>query len=116
RRLGVLGMKSMMDADIDVKYNPTHIMGARMMYGIGASGDFNRNGFFSNYVSPSAAKGGAIPAIVPMVSHHDHPEHDVMFIVTEQGMADVRGKSPKHRAKVISSNCSLLDERDLHRD
>ena len=41
-----------------------------------------------------------------MVSHHDHTEHDVMFIVTEQGMADLRGKSPKQRAKVIIDNRS----------
>ena len=72
--------------------------------------------FFSIYVSPSTAKGGAISAIVPMVSHHDHTEHDVMFIVTEQGMADLRGKSPKQRAKVIIDNCSHPDYRDMLRD
>ena len=109
RRLGVIGMNSMIEADIYGNVNSTHVMGTRMMNGIGGSGDFTRNGFFSIYVSPSTAKGGAISAIVPMVSHHDHTEHDVMFIVTEQGMADLRGKSPKERAKLIIDNCSHPD-------
>lgn len=116
RRLGVIGMNSMIEADIYGNVNSTHVMGTRMMNGIGGSGDFTRNGFFSFYVSPSTAKGGAISAIVPMVSHHDHTEHDVMFIVTEQGMADLRGKAPKERAKLIIENCSHPDYRDMLRD
>ncbi|OOS06303.1 succinyl-CoA:acetate CoA-transferase [Moraxella cuniculi DSM 21768] len=116
RRLGVIGMNSMIEADIYGNVNSTHVMGTRMMNGIGGSGDFTRNGFFSFYVSPSTAKGGAISAIVPMVSHHDHTEHDVMFIVTEQGMADLRGKSPRERAKLIINNCSHPDYRDMLQD
>ncbi len=116
RRLGIIGMNSMIEADIYGNVNSTHIMGTKMMNGIGGSGDFTRNGFFSFYVSPSTAKGGAISAIVPMVSHHDHTEHDVMFIVTEQGMADLRGKSPRQRAKLIIENCSHPDYRDMLRD
>ena len=116
RRLGVIGVNSMIEADIYGNVNSTHVMGTRMMNGIGGSGDFTRNGFFSFYVSPSTAKGGAISAIVPMVSHHDHTEHDVMFIVTEQGMADLRGKSPRQRAKLIIENCSHPDYRDMLRD
>lgn len=116
RRLGVIGMNSMIEADIYGNVNSTHVMGTRMMNGIGGSGDFTRNGFFSFYVSPSTAKGGAISAIVPMVSHHDHTEHDVMFIVTEQGMADLRGKAPRERAKLIIENCSHPDYRDMLKD
>lgn len=116
RRLGIIGMNAMIEADIYGNVNSTHIMGTKMMNGIGGSGDFTRNGFFSIYVSPSTAKNGAISAIVPMVSHHDHTEHDVMFIVTEQGMADLRGKSPRQRAKLIIENCSHPDYRDMLRD
>ena len=115
RRLGIIGMNAMIEADIYGNVNSTHIMGTKMMNGIGGSGDFTRNGFFSIFVSPSTAKNGAISAIVPMVSHHDHTEHDVMFIVTEQGMADLRGKSPKERAKLIIDNCSHPDYRDMLR-
>lgn len=116
RRLGVIGMNAMIEADIYGNVNSTHIMGTKMMNGIGGSGDFTRNGFFSFYVSPSTAKGGKISAIVPMVSHHDHTEHDVMFIVTEQGMADLRGKAPRQRAKLIIDNCAHPDYRDMLQD
>ncbi|UNU73233.1 acetyl-CoA hydrolase/transferase family protein [Moraxella nasovis] len=116
RRLGVIGINAMIEADIYGNVNSTHIMGTKMMNGIGGSGDFTRNGFFSMFVSPSTAKGGAISAIVPMVSHHDHTEHDVMFVITEQGMADLRGKSPTERAKLIINNCSHPDYRDMLQD
>lgn len=116
RRLGVIGMNAMIEADIYGNVNSTHIMGSKMMNGIGGSGDFTRNGFFSFYVSPSTAKDGKISAIVPMVSHHDHTEHDVMFVVTEQGMADLRGKAPRQRAKLIIDNCAHPDYRDILND
>ena len=106
----------MIEADIYGNVNSTHIMGTKMMNGIGGSGDFTRNGFFSMFVSPSVAKGGAISCIVPMVSHHDHTEHDVMFIITEQGMADLRGKSPRQRAELLINNCAHPDYRDMLRD
>ena len=76
------------------------------------SGDFTRNAFISVFVSPSLAKNGDISAIVPMVSHHDHTEHDVQVIITEQGLADLRGLSPKQRAKVVIENCAHPDFRD----
>lgn len=116
RRLGVIGMNAMIEADIYGNVNSTHVMGTKMMNGIGGSGDFTRNAFFSFFVSPSVAKDGAISCIVPMVSHHDHTEHDVMFIVTEQGMADLRGKSPRQRARLIIDNCAHPDYRDMLRD
>ena len=116
RRLGVIGMNAMIEADIYGNVNSTHIMGTRMMNGIGGSGDFARNAYYSFFVSPSVAKDGAISCIVPMVSHHDHTEHDVMFIVTEQGMADLRGKSPRQRARLIIEHCAHPDYRDMLRD
>ena len=48
-----------------------------------------------------------------MVSHVDHTEHDVAVVVTEQGLADLRGLSPKQRAKVIIENCAHPDYRDM---
>jgi succinyl-CoA:acetate CoA-transferase len=76
------------------------------MNGIGGSGDFARNAYISFFMTPSVAKGGAISCIVPMVSHVDHTEHDVQVIVTEQGLADLRGLSPKARAKLVIENCA----------
>jgi succinyl-CoA:acetate CoA-transferase len=106
RRLGVIACNGMIEADIYGNVNSTHIMGSKMQNGIGGSADFTRNAFISAFVTPSTAKGGAISAIVPMVSHHDHTEHDVQVIITEQGLADLRGLSPKKRAKLIIENCA----------
>jgi succinyl-CoA:acetate CoA-transferase len=90
-------------------------MGSRMMNGIGGSGDFARNAFLSCFVSASTAKGGAISTIVPMVSHVDHTEHDVHVIITEQGIADLRGLPPRLRASLVIDNCAHPDYRDaLH--
>jgi len=106
RRLGVIAMNGLIEADIYGNVNSTHVMGTQIMNGIGGSGDFARNAFLSIFMTPSTAKGGAISSIVPMVSHVDHTEHDVQVIVTEQGLADLRGLSPKKRAKVIIENCA----------
>ncbi len=113
RRLGVVACNGMIEADIYGNVNSTHIMGSRMQNGIGGSGDFTRNAYISCFVSPSLAKNGDISAIVPMVSHHDHTEHDVQVIITEQGLADLRGLSPKQRAKKIIANCAHPDYRGL---
>lgn len=106
RRLGVIAMNGLIEADIYGNVNSTHIMGTSIMNGIGGSGDFARNAYVSIFMTPSSAKGGTISCIVPMVSHVDHTEHDVQVIVTEQGLADLRGLSPKQRAKVIIDNCA----------
>lgn len=109
RRLGVISCNGMIEADIYGNVNSTHVMGSKMQNGIGGSGDFTRNAFFSVFVSPSTAKGGAISAIVPMVNHVDHTEHDVQVIITEQGLADLRGLAPRQRAKKIIENCAHPD-------
>jgi len=111
RRLGCLAMNGMIEADIYGNVNSTHVMGSRIQNGIGGSGDFARNAFISFFMTPSVAKRGAISCIVPMVSHVDHTEHDVHVIVTEQGLADLRGLSPTQRAKVIIEKCAHPDYR-----
>ncbi len=99
-------MNGLIEADIYGNVNSTHIGGTKIMNGIGGSGDFARNAYLSFFMTPSTAKHGTISAIVPMVTHVDHTEHDVQVIVTEQGLADLRGLSPKQRAEVIISNCA----------
>jgi acyl-CoA hydrolase len=40
----------------------------------------------------------------------------VQVIITDQGIADLRGKSPHERAELIANNCAHPDFRDaLHR-
>jgi len=113
RRLGVISMNGMIEADIYGNVNSTHIMGSRMQNGIGGSGDFARSGFLTIFMAPSSAKNGAISTIVPMVSHVDHTEHDVQVIVTEYGLADLRGLSPRRRARVIIENCASPEYKPL---
>jgi acyl-CoA hydrolase len=50
-----------------------------------------------------------------MVSHLDHSEHSVQVIVTEHGVADLRGKSPHERAHLIIENCAHPDYRPMLR-
>ncbi len=113
RRLGVIAMNGMIEADIYGNINSTHIMGSRIQNGIGGSGDFARNGYLSIFMAPSLAQGGLISTIVPVVSHVDHTEHDVAVVVTEQGLADLRGLSPRQRAKLIIGKCAHPDYRPL---
>ena len=66
RRLGVIAMNGMIEADIYGNVNSTHIMGSRIQNGIGGSGDFARNGYLSIFMAPSTAQKGTISTIVPM--------------------------------------------------
>ncbi len=106
RRLGLITINTAIEADVFGNINSTHIMGKQMMNGIGGSGDFTRNAYISIFTCPSVAKDGAISAIVPLVSHQDHSEHSVSAIITEQGIADLRGKCPEERARLIIENCA----------
>jgi succinyl-CoA:acetate CoA-transferase len=116
RRLGVIAMNGMIEADIYGNVNSTHVMGSRIQNGIGGSGDFARNGYLSIFMAPSFAKKGTISTIVPMVSHVDHTEHDVQVLVTEQGLADLRGLSPRQRARLIIENCASPEYKPLLQD
>ena len=82
------------------------------MNGIGGSGDFARNAFVSIFSCPSTQKGGTVSSIVPMVTHVDHTEHDVRVVVTEWGVADLRGKGPDERARLLIENCAHPEYRN----
>jgi succinate CoA transferase len=112
RRLGVIAMNTAIEADIYGNVNSTHLFGMDIMNGIGGSGEFTRNGYLSLMMTPSIAKDGKISAIVPMCPHIDHNEHSVQVIVTEQGLADLRGLGPSQRAKTIIDNCAHPMYRD----
>ena len=115
RRLGLISINTALEADIFGNINSTHVMGTKMMNGIGGSGDFCRNAYISIFTTPSTAKDGKISAIVPMVSHVDHSEHSVKILITEHGIADLRGKSPVQRAEEIINNCVDPIYKDLLR-
>ena len=101
RRVGLISSNGMIEADIYGNINSTNVGGTRIMNGTGGSGDFTRNAYISTFVSPSIAKDGKISAIVPFVAHTDHTEHDTMVIITEYGVADLRGLAPRERAEKV---------------
>lgn len=113
RRIGIIAMNTAIEFDIYGNVNSTHIMGTKMMNGIGGSGDFARNAYLTCFFSTSTAKDGLISSIVPMCSHVDHTEHDTDIFVTEIGLADVRGLSPRERARVIINNCAHPDYKPM---
>jgi succinyl-CoA:acetate CoA-transferase len=116
RRLGLIAINTALEFDIYGNVNSTHIAGTNMMNGIGGSGDFARNAYLSVFVTKSTAKGGVISSVVPMVSHVDHTEHDVDVLVTETGIADLRGLAPRERAPLIIRNCVHPAYRDALMD
>ena len=113
RRLGIISINTALEADIFGNVNSSHLFGQKMMNGIGGSGDFTRSAYISIFTCPATAKGGCISAIVPMCSHMDHSEHSVQVLITEHGIADLRGKDPRQRANAIISNCVDPSYRDL---
>ena len=116
RRLGVIAMNTALEADIFGGVNSTHVLGTRMMNGIGGSGDFTRNAYISIFSCPSVTKEGLISNIVPHVAHCDSSEHSVDILITDQGIADLRAKDPVQRAHEIIENCAHPMYRPLLRD
>jgi succinate CoA transferase len=105
-QLGAIAINTALEVDIYGNVNSTHVCGTQIMNGIGGSADFSRGAYLSLFMCPSFAKGGKISSVVPMCSHIDSSEHSVQVIITEQGVADLRGKTPEKRAKVIIDNCA----------
>lgn len=110
RRLGVIGMNTPVEVDMYAHANSTCVMGSRMLNGLGGSADFLRSSKYSIMHTPSTRPSKTDPhgvsTIVPMVTHVDQTEHDLDVIVTENGLADVRGLSPRERARVIIKKCA----------
>ncbi|KAJ1338116.1 acetyl-CoA hydrolase [Microdochium nivale] len=110
KRLGVIGMNTPVEVDIYAHANSTNVMGSRMLNGLGGSADFLRNSKYSIMHTPSTRPSKTdehgVSCIVPMCTHVDQTEHDLDVVVTEVGLADVRGLSPRERARVIIEKCA----------
>ncbi|MBU1205632.1 MAG: acetyl-CoA hydrolase [Proteobacteria bacterium] len=105
-RLGLLALNGGVEVDIYGHVNSSHILNGDIISGVGGASEFALNAFLSVILLPSTVKSGDISCIVPMVSHVDIPEHGVDLIVTEQGIADLRGCTPKERAERIIHCCA----------
>jgi acetyl-CoA hydrolase len=116
RRLGIISCNTAIEVDVFGNVNSTHLLGTKMMNGIGGSGDFTTNAYISMFICASTQKANNISTIVPLVTHVDHNEHSVQVIVTEWGVADLRGKAPAERARTIIDNCAHPAYREMLRD
>lgn len=110
-RFGVVAINSALEVDIYGHVNSTHIDGRNIVSGIGGSGDFNQNSHLAVIALPSEVNEDR-SRIVPHASHIDHTSHEIDVIVTEQGIADLRGKSPYEIAKALVENCAHPNHRD----
>jgi acetyl-CoA hydrolase len=120
RRLGLIAMNTPVEFDIYGHVNSSIVNGSRIINGIGGSGDFMRNAYLSIMHTPSTRPSKTDPTgiscVLPMVTHVDHTEHDMDILVTEQGLADLRGLAPRQRAKCIIDNCVHPDYQPILQD
>ncbi len=112
-RFAPITLTSGVEMDIYGNVNSSHISGRSIVNGIGGGANFAHNAGLSIFLIASEAKGGAISAIVPRVTHQDISEHDIDVIITEHGVADLRGKTDQERAELIINNCSALYQNQL---
>lgn len=105
-RFGLISLITGIEIDIYGNVNLSHISGSRVVNGLGGGANFAHNAGLSIVLLPSEAKQGNISTIVPMVTHHDIMEHDIDVVITEHGVADLRGKSDIERAYAIIENCT----------
>lgn len=104
-RLGVVVVQPAIEIDIYGSVNVSHIRG-NLRNGVGGSGDFTRAGSLTIIALPSTASKGMYSRVVPMLTNVDIPKQDVDVVITDQGVADLRGLSPRERAIEIISKCS----------
>ena len=116
RRIGVVSMNTAIEVDLYGNINSSHVSGTRLMNGIGGSGDFTRNAYTSIFLCPSIKKDDCISTVVPMASHVDHTDHSVDVIITDQGVADLRGIDPIQGAHEIIEKAAHPVYRPLLRE
>ncbi|KAI9252670.1 acetyl-CoA hydrolase [Sporodiniella umbellata] len=120
RRLGCIAMNTPVEFDMYGHANSTLVCGSGMLNGLGGSADFLRNAKLSVMHSPSSRPSkkdpNGVSCVVPMVSHVDQTEHDLDVFVTEQGLADLRGLSPRERAQVVIDKCAHPEYKPLLQD
>lgn len=112
RRLGVIALNAALEVDIYGNVNSSHLFGTNVVNGVGGSSEFTRNSYLPIILCPSTTRKGRVSCVVPMVPHVDSNEHSVQIIITDQGVADLRGLGPMQRARAIIDNCAHPAYRD----
>ncbi len=112
QRLGVVAVQQAIEIDIFGAANVSHINGM-IHNGVGGSGDFTRAARLVIVALPSTASNEGYSRIVPMLLNTDIPKQDIDVVITEYGVADLRGFSPRERAKEIIEKCSHPKYKDI---
>ena len=102
----VVSVNATLQVDLSGACNSEHVMG-RQYSGSGGQLDFVRGAFASRggksiIVCPSTAKGGTVSRIVARLDGPvTTPRNDTHIVVTEYGVADLKGKSLRQRAEAL---------------
>lgn len=109
--LGVLALNTGIEMDLFGNVNSSHIGGTRLVNGIGGGAAFAANAGLSVMLMPSTRKEGRISCFVPHTPHVDVIHHDVDVVISEYGVADLRGLDDVECARLILQNCAHPDYR-----
>ena len=110
--VGLIALNTGIEMDIYGNLNTSHILGRKVVNGIGGGASFAECSALSVMLMPSARKDGAISTFVESTGHVDIVHHDVDVVISEQGIADLRGKTDIEAAQLIISNCVHPDYKD----
>lgn len=110
--MNLIAINTGIECDIFGNVNSTHINGSKIVNGIGGGPVFMANAGLSILLMPSVRKNAEISCFVPHTPHVDVNHHSVDVIISDQGVADLRGKDDVHCAKTIIRNCVHPDYRD----
>jgi len=104
----VISINAFLEVGLDGEIN-AEAVGGRQYSAPGGQLDFVRGAQASNdgksiLTSPSTAMGGTVSRIVPKIEGPaTDPRADVQYVVTEYGVANLRGKSTAQRAEALIS-------------
>lgn len=104
-RMQPIALNSAVEIDLYGNANLSHVMGSQVVNGTGGGTTFAHNAGLSVMLLPSIGKGGDLSNIVPKVTVQDISSHYIDIIITDIGVADLRGKTPIEKAEAIIANC-----------
>ena len=111
RSLGILALNTGIEMDLFGNVNSAHIGGTRLVSGLGGGATFASNAGLSVMLMPSTRKNGQISCFVPNTPHVDIIHHDVDVVISEFGVADLRGKDDVEWARRSTERCTHPDYR-----
>ncbi len=109
--VGLLALNTGIEMDLFGNVNSSHIAGRQVVNGIGGGATFAANAALSVMLMPSVRKGGQISCFVPVTPHVDVIHHDVDVVVSEYGVADLRGRDDVECARLLIERCAHPDYR-----